>query len=299
MKPIIFNLFNNAKLTEKIAKVCDLDVGDLIIHQFPDEETSIKINSNVKDRKIILFASLDRPNQKLLPLIFTAKTVKELGAKEIGLLAPYLAYMRQDKQFYTGEGITSKYFAELLSEYFDYLVTIDPHLHRIKSLDEIYKIPTTVLHTTIPIANWIKKHIKNPLVIGPDKESKQWVSNIATRVNAPFVILEKMRKGDRSVEISFPPIDQFQECVPVLVDDIISTARTMIETILHLKKMKTKPPICIGVHGIFAGNAYQDLLQAGAAKVVTCNSIEHKSNAIDVSEEFIDWINKNMLSKEA
>lgn len=299
MKPIIFNLFNNAKLTEKIAKVCDLDVGDLIIHQFPDEETYIKIISNVKDRKIILFASLDRPNQKLLPLIFTAKTVKELGAKEIGLLAPYLAYMRQDKQFYTGEGITSKYFAELLSEYFDYLVTIDPHLHRIKSLDEIYKIPTTVLHTTIPIANWIKKHIKNPLVIGPDKESKQWVSNIATRVNAPFVILEKMRKGDRSVEISFPPIDQFQECVPVLFDDIISTARTMIETILHLKKMKTKPPICIGVHGIFAGNAYQDLLQTGAAKVVTCNSIEHKSNAIDVSEEFIDWINKNMLSKEA
>lgn len=298
MKPIIYNLFNNAKLTEKIAKVCDLDVGDLIIHQFPDEETYIKINSNVKDRRIILFASLDRPNLKLLSLIFTAQTVKELGANEVGLLAPYLSYMRQDTQFNPGEGITSKYFAELLSDYFDYLVTIDPHLHRRKSLSEIYCIPTAVLHATIPIANWIKNHIKNPLIIGPDKESEQWVSNIASIVNAPSIILEKMRTSDRSVEISFPSIDQFQEFIPVLVDDIISTARTMIETILHLKKMKTKPPICIGVHGIFAGNAYQDLLQAGAAKVFTCNSIEHESNAIDVSQEFIDWINKNMLYKE-
>ncbi len=169
---------------KRIDKTCDLVMGDLTLHLFPDDETYIKINSNVKDQKVILFASLDYPNQKLLPLVFTAQTIKELGAKEVGLLTPYLAYMRQDKQFNPGEGITSKYFAALLSEYFDYLVTVDPHLHRRKSLDEIYKIPTTVLHATTAIANWIKKHIKNPLIIGPDKESEQWVSDIAQKANS-------------------------------------------------------------------------------------------------------------------
>lgn len=294
MKPILFSLLDSNKmLTEKISENCNFEIGSLALHQFPDEETYIKINSDIKDRKIILFASLDHPNKKTLPLVFISQTMRELGAKEIGLISPYLAYMRQDKKFNPGEGITSKYFAALLSEYFDWLLTIDPHLHRRKSLDEIYTIPTTVLHATTPIVSWIKNNIKNPLIIGPDKESEQWVSDIAKKLNAPFLVLEKLRNGDRSVEISFPSIEQYQDCIPVLVDDIISTAKTMIETILHLKKMKAKPPICIGVHGIFAGNAYQDLLNAGVAKVITCNSIEHESNGIDLSQEICDWINKN------
>lgn len=295
MKPIIFTVFGNKKFSEKIAKVCDLEIGDITLHQFPDEETFVKINSEVKGRKIILFASLDHPNQKLLPLLFITRTVKELEAKKVGLLAPYLPYMRQDKIFNQGEGITSKYFAGLLSEYFDYLVTIDPHLHRRKSLEEIYKIPTTVLHATTPIAKWIKSHIKNPLIVGPDKESEQWVADIAQEAKANYIILKKLRKGDRSVEITIPLMRQYQDCIPVLVDDIISTAKTMIETISHLKEMQTKSPVCIGIHGIFSGNAYQDLLNVGAAKVITCNSIEHESNGIDLSQEVIDWISKKGL----
>lgn len=192
--------------------------------------------------------------------------------------------MRQDKQFNPGEGVTSKYFAALLSHYFDWLITVDPHLHRLHSLSEIYSMPTVVLHAIDPIADWIKKHVEKPILIGPDQESKQWVANVAQKTNAPFIVLEKIRKGDRAVEVSLPQIEQYKNHTPVLIDDIISTARTMIETIKHLKNLHMPSPICIGVHAIFAGNAYEDLLKAGASKIVTCNTIKHPSNGIDLSE---------------
>jgi ribose-phosphate pyrophosphokinase len=66
------------------------------------------------------------------------------------------------------------------------------------------------------------------------------------------------------------------------VDDIISTARTMIETIGHLKKAGMKPPVCIGIHGIFAGNAFEELKEVGAAKIVTANTISHPTNQIEI-----------------
>lgn len=292
MKPIIFSLFNNDFFADAIKKYCDYEIGEMVLHQFPDEETYIKINSDIRNRKVVFVGSLDYPNEKLLPLLFAAKTARDLEAKEIGLVAPYLAYMRQDKQFNPGEGVTSKYFASLLSQYFDWLITVDPHLHRLHSLNEIYSIPTFVLHAIDPIADWIKNHVEKPILIGPDKESEQWVANIAQKANAPFTVLEKIRISDRMVEVSLPQIEQYKNHIPVLIDDIISTARTMIETLKHLKNLQMKPPICIGVHAVFAGNSYEDLLAAGASKVVTCNTIKHVSNMIDLSDVITNALKK-------
>jgi phosphoribosylpyrophosphate synthetase len=66
------------------------------------------------------------------------------------------------------------------------------------------------------------------------------------------VILTKVRYSDRDVEVSIPHVAKYKDFVPVLVDDIISTGRTMIETIGHLNNAGT--PICIGVHAVFAEN---------------------------------------------
>jgi ribose-phosphate pyrophosphokinase len=283
--PIIFPLFGYDDLANKIHKKLHYEIGNITQHQFPDEETVIKIDSDVTNRNIIFITSLDRPNTKFLPLLFTTETARELGAKKIILIAPYLSYMRQDKQFQTGQGITSKYFAKLISSYFDGLITIDPHLHRWHTLNDIYSIPTKIAHATDNIALWIHNNIQNPVLIGPDVESTQWVEEIAQKSYSPFLILEKNRTGDRSVEISIPNIEQYRESTPVLIDDIISTGMTMIGTANHLQALKMKPPICIGVHAVFAGNAYQDLLASRVEKIITCNTIEHVSNSIDISND--------------
>jgi ribose-phosphate pyrophosphokinase len=281
--PLVFSLFNNENFVNAIHKTLDFEIGKMTFHDFPDEETVVRIDSPVKDREVIFIASLDRPNSKIAPLLFAAETAKELGATSVGLIAPYLAYMRQDKQFHSGEGITSKYFASLISGSFNWLITIDPHLHRWHSLNDIYSIPSQVLHANDSIANWIKQNVSKPVLIGPDAESAQWVSEIAQKSNSPFLILEKKRHGDNQVEISIPQLELYYHHTPVLVDDIISSAATMIETVKHIDFLKLNPAVCIGVHAIFAGHAYDNLLNAGVEKIITCNTIQHPSNGIDIS----------------
>lgn len=294
MNTITFALYSPAIDIKKMCKQLDYGIGEIEIRQFPDEESYIKINSYISNRQVIFFESLDKPNNKLLPLLFAAETARELGAKRVGLIAPYLAYMRQDKQFQPGEGITSKYFASMISQYFDWMITIDPHLHRRHSMSDIYSIPTYVLHATISIANWINTNVPDPIIIGPDKESEQWVAEVAKGAQAPYVILEKTRKGDREVEVSMPKMDEYKTRTPVLVDDIISTGKTMIETIKNLQKLKMKPPICMGVHAVFSGEAYSELLNAGVEKVVTCNTVNHSTNMIDISHIIISCLKSNI-----
>ena len=290
MKPMILSLFDQHPLMTSIAEQLDYEVGEVILHNFPDEETYVKFQDSLQDKDVIILNSLDRPDPKILPLLFVAETAKALGAKRVGLCAPYLAYMRQDKQFKPGEGITSEYFAALISRYFDWLVTVDPHLHRRHSLSEIYSIPNAVLHAAPQISQWIAAQIKKPVLIGPDSESEQWVREVAKAAKAPYLILEKIRHGDREVEVSSPAIQGYLDHTPVLIDDIISTAQTMIETVNHLKAAKMKSPVCIGVHAVFAGEAYNALLKSGVEHVVTCNTIAHPSNKINLCATLVSEI---------
>lgn len=265
------------------------EIGNVTFRKFPDGETYTRILSDVKDKRVVLICTLHEPDEKLLPLYFLSHTAKSLGAKCTCLVVPYLAYMRQDKVFNEGEGVTSGFFGKLVSGFADSIITVDPHLHRISSLEEVYDIPNKVVRAADAISEWIIENIENPVLIGPDSESEQWVSEVAKNAGAPFTVLQKVRHGDREVEVSVPEVGRYKDHTPVLVDDIISTARTMIETVEHLKIAGMKPPICIGIHAVFSGNAYQELMDTGVNNIVTCNTIPHPSNAIDLS---------NVLAKE-
>ncbi len=292
---LLFTLPGNEEMAFKIAALLGCEMGNVVIRHFPDGETYIDVESNVLGAEIIVVASLHQPDDKLLPLYFLCKTVKELGAYSVKLVAPYLPYMRQDKRFKPGECITSDLFACLLSTFVDELITIDPHLHRHHQMGEIYSVPAKVIHASHLIAEWIKKNVPDALLVGPDEESEQWVSTVANEAEKPFIILKKIRKGDKDVTIKIPNVSEWKNHTPVLIDDIISTARTMIETIKQLRKAGFKPPVCIGVHGIFADNAYQELAKTGA-RVITSNTIPHETNSIDVSRLIADILQSPFVS---
>jgi ribose-phosphate pyrophosphokinase len=253
------------------------------LRSFPDGETYLRFLFHLSGRVLVIACTLDRPNEKILPLLFAAATARELGAEKVGLVAPYLAYMRQDRRFKPGEAVTSRQVAELLSNAFDWLVTVDPHLHRHGSLAEIYRIPTRVVHAAPLISRWIKMHVPKPFVIGPDSESEQWVAAVAEDSSAPYAVLQKVRRGDRDVEISAASLPELDGRAPVLVDDIISSGRTMIEAVRLIVQCGAPNPVCVAVHGLFAEDSDKLLARAGA-RVVTSNSIPHSTNNIDVAE---------------
>jgi ribose-phosphate pyrophosphokinase len=289
--PLLIPLPGNEPLGRTLATTLGWDIGEMETRQFPDGETYLRLATNPEGRMAVMLCTLDHPNDKLLSLLFAAATARELKASGVGLVSPYLAYMRQDRRFRPGEAVTSRQIANLLSDAFDWLVTVDPHLHRYSSLAEIYKIPSRVLHAAPLISQWIRTNVPDPLVIGPDSESEQWVAAVATDARAPHCVLEKVRHGDRDVEIRLGNLEAWKTRTPVLVDDIISSGRTMLEAIRLLAAQGWKAPVCIAVHGLFADRADALLCQAGA-RLVTSNSVPHVSNDIELTAPLADAMRK-------
>ncbi len=258
------------------------------VRTFPDGEIYVRIDAELTGHDVILCGSLHPPQHKFLIVAFLAGTARDLGATRVGLVAPYLAFMRQDFRFKPGEGITASYFAKLMSQTVDWLVTVDPHLHRLDALSAIYSIPTTVAHAAPAIGAWIAKEITAPVIVGPDAESEQWVKAVATACGAPFIILEKTRRGDRDVSVSAATGRTWNGHTPVLVDDIVSTGRTLIEATRMLRAAGSAPPLCVGIHAVFADAVHDDLVAAGASGIITCNTIGHATNRIAVDDSIAE-----------
>ena len=284
MNAVVFAFPGCEPLADVLAARLSALRGELVLHRFPDEESYVRLSTPVDGRAVVLACSLDRADAKLLPLAFAAEAARELGAASVGIVAPYLGYLRQDARFRAGEAITSATFAKIVSEFADWLVTVDPHLHRYRGLEEIYALRASVVRAAPAIARWIRDNVSEPVIIGPDAESEQWAAEIARRAGAACVVLNKIRRGDFEVEVSVPTVGDFGSQTAVLVDDIISSGRTMIAAVRELLNSGARAPVCVGVHPVFSGDAYAALAASGAARIVTCNTIAHPSNAIDLNE---------------
>lgn len=276
---LIFPLPDNEAFARHLAEAGGWELGHIETRRFPDGESYVRILSDVASRPVDLVCTLARPDDGFLRLAFAADAARALGASEVTLIAPYLAYMRQDRRFQPGEAVTSKTFARVLSSTFDRLVTVDPHLHRYPALSALYTIPADTLHAAPLLADWIAAEVDQPLIIGPDEESEQWVSAIARRITAPYAVLRKIRHGDRNVDVELPDLSEWRARRPVLVDDIASSGQTLVEAAKKLPLQGFRRPVCAVVHGVFAEESYARL-RGLTDRIVSSDSIPHESNAI-------------------
>jgi len=290
--PVIFALEPHA-LFDSLAGKLPAAKGTINSRNFPDGESYLRIETPVKNKSCIVLAELSHPDEKYLPLIFLLSTLRELGASSVGLVAPYLSYMRQDRRFIEGEAITSRIFAQDLSKHIDWLVTIDPHLHRYHALDEIYSVPARVVQGAPLLAQWLKNK-KNIFLVGPDAESEQWVSRIAQQSGHPYVIGNKQRKGDREVLVELPDLSRFRNREAVIIDDVISSGQTILKCIDALMAGHISAISCAAVHGIFAEGADATLLSRGLKHLVTTNTVPHPTNQIDSSDILLKPIQESL-----
>ncbi|MGN6517761.1 MAG: ribose-phosphate diphosphokinase [Rhizomicrobium sp.] len=286
---LLFALPGNEALTGSVAKWLGAAAGTLFTRRFPDREIYLRYESEVSGKEIALVCTLSDPDSKLIPLLLAAQGARQLGAARIGLVAPYLAYMRQDTRFHPGEAVTSQAIGSLLSRHFDWLVTVDPHLHRYRSLSEIYAIPTTIVHAAPAIAAWIRANVGSPFLIGPDTESAQWVGRVAHDLAAPYATLTKHRQSDRAVALEPADLARIAGRTPVLVDDIVASGQTMLEAVRMLGAAGASAPVCIAIHGLFADGADRQLMDTGA-KVATTNTVQGPATEIFLDVPIADGI---------
>lgn len=267
----------------RLAMVAGLSYAEVNIHTFPDGESRLRLPEKLPSR-VAFCRSLDQPNDKLLELILAAAGAREQGVEHCTLVAPYLCYMRQDKAFLQGDVVSQRIIGKLIADYFTEVLTVDAHLHRISHLSEA--IPSRIamnLNATQPMARFLTAQLENPLLVGPDQESEQWVAAIAAYDNLDYVVARKQRFGDREVVVKLPPAS-YQGRDIVLLDDVASSGKTLEVTARELEVHAPGSISVLVTHALFVGNAQQRLTAAGVGNIWSCDSISHQSNAVRLDE---------------
>ncbi len=274
----------------QFAEALDVPYHTLTIHHFPDGESKVQLPELMVEQ-VILFYSLDRPNEKLIELILAASGVRDMGAKHISLVAPYLCYMRQDKAFHKGEVISQQVIGTLLAGYFDKVLTVDAHLHRIHKLSEAIPVPQAInITVTDAMAHFIEQHIEHPYLLGPDGESEQWVADIATHYQMDYGVASKQRLGDREVKVTVPEAP-YQGRNIVLVDDVASTGKTLLEAARSLADYQPASISVLVTHALFVENSMTQLKQAGITNIWSCDSITHSTNTVKLARSLARHFN--------
>ncbi len=260
------------------------------IHAFPDGEIRVRVPESVYETAVVV-CTLDHPSEKTLALTFICDVLRGMGVTRLWLVIPYLAYMRQDIAFHPGEGVSAASYARLLSRLADALVTIDPHLHRITRLEEVYSLPATTLHATDVLGDWLAGQLPGKaLLIGPDRESEQWVTAVAARCHQPFRVLDKERLGDRQVVIRVPDLSAEGLETVVLVDDMVSTGHTLMKVAQQLQAQGIRDIRAVCVHALFDTGTADEMREAGIRELISCNTVFHDSNRMDVTPLLGAWL---------
>lgn len=271
-------------LAERLAPALGAEPRVLDWHRFPDGESLVSLPGDLEGADVALLATLRDPDRLALPLRFTAATAREMHARRVGLIAPYLGYMRQDRRFEAGQAVSAPLFAQFLGESFDWLVTVDPHLHRIARLQDVFPMPAMRAVSAPLLATWISTNLPDAVLLGPDSESQQWVAEVARLAGRPYEVLRKVRSGDRSVDVSVPESAALREGTPVILDDIASSGSTMARAVERLLAAGTAAPVCLVIHAVFADGAQDTIMSAGAAGIISTDTIPHSTNVIGIAD---------------
>jgi len=283
-QPILLYFDDERESAFRLAQATSLQHRAIERHRFPDGELKLRLPEALPSRVVIL-RTLNDPNEKLVELLLVAQTARTLGARHVTLVAPYLAYMRQDIAFHPGEAISQRIVGKFLASLFDAVVTVDPHLHRVSTLQEAIPVPNAnaiVLSGAPLLADLIAARRTQPLLVGPDEESAQWVALAASRHGFDYAVCRKVRHGDRAVEVALPKL-AVQGRAVVLLDDVASTGHTVAQaTRLLLAAGAASVDVAV-THALFAGDALQVMRDAGVQEVWSTDCIAHPSNAVSMA----------------
>lgn len=268
-------------MAHRAAQAMGLPLSVLERHRFPDGELRLRLPDPLPPR-VVVWRGLQQPNEKLVELLLAARTARTLGARHLTLVTPYLAYMRQDMAFNPGEAVSQRIVGAFLADLFDALITVDPHLHRVATLQEAVPVRDAIVLSGAPLlADLIATRRSDVLLVGPDEESLQWVAQAAQRHAWAHAVCRKTRHGDRHVEIALPDLPLVGRAV-VLMDDVASSGHTAAQAARGLLQAGAASVDVAVTHALFAPGALELLHAAGVGEVWSTDAIAHPSNAVSI-----------------
>ncbi|MDP3614472.1 MAG: ribose-phosphate diphosphokinase [Rubrivivax sp.] len=272
---------DEAELAQGLARAMGWTLSLVDVHTFPDGETRLRLPPRLPTHTVLL-RGLQRPNDKLAALLLAAAGARELGAQRLSLISPYLAYMRQDIEFTPGEVVSQRHLGRLLAGSFDAVMTVDPHLHRVATMDEVVPGRRGLALTAAPLlGGLVVQQVPGALLMAPDEEAGQWVRAAAAAHGLDHAVCHKQRHGDHDVAVSLPDQDVRGRAV-VLLDDVASTGRTLVAAARGALAQGAASVDVAVTHALFVGDALQQVRASGVRHVWSTDCVPHASNAVSV-----------------
>jgi ribose-phosphate pyrophosphokinase len=295
--PALQCLPSAAEAARRLAGRLGLSLHEIEAHRFPDQELRVTVGQATATT--LIYASLHHPNDKLLTLLFASESLRRGGARRLVLVAPYLCYMRQDAAFHDGEAISQKVVGKLLAQAFDRVVTVDAHLHRTANIGDVFPgIDASDLSAMPAVADALRAGNLDPhtVVVGPDEESRPWVSELAALLSIEHEVARKSRRGDRSVEIAFDEPARLANRPVLLIDDIVSSGGTLAACAKVLRAAGAKTVDAVVIHALFAPELLRSLFDAGIRSVKSTDSVPHPTNSIALETILADALRKELAA---
>lgn len=267
----------------KIGSLLENRVIPMEYKQFPDGESYIRFTENIDNEDVVIIQSTGPPqNSNLLQLLFLIDNARDLGAKSIVVVVPYIAYGRQDTRYRSGEVISANTVFKLIRERkIDFLITLNFHSPKLlESLGNRFEN----LSAITSLANYMKKYnLEGAFSLAPDDGALELVKKTSEILKGGYGWLEKTRDkvtGEVTFELGTLNVKGKDA---VIFDDIISTGSTMAYAVKALKDHGAKRIYTACIHPLLINNARERILQNGALEIIGTDAIQSPVSIVSIA----------------
>jgi ribose-phosphate pyrophosphokinase len=260
------------QLAQRICDFVGVPLGKATVDSFPDGETFVKIDENIRGRDVFIVQPTCPPtNQNLMELLIMVDAARRASAARITAVIPFFGYARQDRKDQPRVPITAKLVANLLTAAgIDRVVAMDLHAQQVAGffdipVDHLYAAPVIIRHLR-------ERHFTNPVVVSPDVGGLKMASAYAQAMDAGLAIVAKRRVSPTEIEAQ-NVIGEVEGCEVILVDDLTETAGTLCSAARILKERGAAKIIACVSHAVLSDLAIERLGKSEIAELITTNSV--------------------------
>jgi ribose-phosphate pyrophosphokinase len=261
----------NPELAGRIAAFLGRDLGKVTIEEFPDGETFVRYDENVRGEDVFIIQTTVAPAVHLLELLLMIDAAARASASRVTAVIPYFGYARQDRKDQPRVSIAAKLIANIITVAgADRVLTMDLHAGQIQGF---FDIPLDNLYARPVLAHYfLQKGVEDPVVLPPDLGGTRIARDFARRLNAGLAVVEKRRLGSRDTQVSYL-IGEVRGRNCIIVDDVLSTGGTLTDVARQLQLEGAKHIYAAVTHGLFAESAVQKLMDSPIEEIVVTDTV--------------------------